>query len=179
MENITLHRASKESVIAFFQRELSLSQEDAIKIFVALNNIGCSSNHFNVVQEFPHTPNAMSFMIMVNKYNINVTKSVLSVLSFLLGLTPLGPALSIKDLISDTSNSVVLLNDNEKAMLEFLRGINDTGEFRISKIYDTFVSENDNEYTGINSKNDIDSILDSLADKGLVEIRTQTIKVLR
>lgn len=180
MKNIVLYNASEEKLLHLIQNELVLSHEDADIVIKALCKIGCSQDHFHVSAEFPPSkPGTMSFMIMINKYNINVTKSVLSLLAFLLGLTPIGTAISIKDLFTDTKDTIACLSDNEKAMLLFLRGVNESGEFRIQKIYDTFVSENNNEYTGINSKKDIDTILDALADKELIEIRTQTIKVLK
>lgn len=171
---------SKEHIISLICNDVDIQKENAETVLKCISQ-SCSNNEkYCSFSSFPDSkPGVMQLMIMINKYNINISELALSAVSFLLGFIPIfGNLLSGAEWLKFSFECIAELSDNEKALLVYLREIVDkeTNSVDIDGIYTGFIcKENNNE--DFNSKEAINSLLDSLADKNLIQIRINKIEV--
>lgn len=163
-------------------RTLNLPNEESEIILNCLKELNPSKLVFNCYTEFPKSePGCMQFMMLLKKYNINISKAVLSILSWLLGLVPiLGDISSLSEFGKNLKDSVSLLSDEEKALIVCLRTLSHDGEteLQISNIRRAFRKYARNNAFFKDEKN-LNHALDSLSEKGLIIIKMETIQVVK
>lgn len=178
--NLIVINGTESMVLKTIKEYGHYSDSESKAILYSISEIGCSSDVFNEFSVFPDSKSgSMSFMMTIKKYNINITNVAINALSFLLGLTPIGVVISALDTCKNSISSFQILTDREKAMIIFLREISINGklEIKISNIIECF--NNENNKCEINNRENLLKLLDSLADKNLIIIRTESIKVVK
>lgn len=120
-------------------------------------------------------------MVMIQKVNINISKIAFAAISFLLGLVPiLGNIYGASELLREVKGSISDLTDREKTMIILLRALSYGGKdiLNIHSIRRAF-----RKYSIANSvvqdEAALNEILDSLDEKGLIEIKMEHIKVFK
>lgn len=171
---------NERNIINLIRDDTGVQEKDAKIILSCISQNGFTQDKFSSFTSFPDSkPGMMQMMVMINKYNINISKLALTAISFLLGLIPVvGNTISSIELIHNLSDCIEELSDTEKALLIYLREISNNATISVSidGIYKGFICE-DNKNKDFNNKKSINSLLDSLADKGLIEIRTNKVIV--
>ena len=178
---IHITNASESQAIFNLSDTINIPIEQAKILLECIESLEPSSKGLNTHMELPDSkPGVLHLMVTTKKYNINISKLALSAGAFLLGLTPIGTLLSAIDLINDVHESVSSMTEHEKAMTVFLRALSYNGqdELKIANIRRSF-KKYAKESSSLKNIDDINNLLDSLADKHIIEIKTETIKVLK
>ena len=119
--------------------------------------------------------------LYLGRYSINISKTTLSLLSCLLGFTPLNVIsniFSIGDMLNSIKESITKYTEQEQVLWAFLRNQDKEiqADLKISELRQMF--ENYAKSTSfVSNKEELYSLLDSLADKGAIEIRMERIIV--
>ena len=117
----------------------------------------------------------------LGRYSINISKTTLALLSCLLGFTPLNvisKIFSVGDMLNSIKESITKYTEQEQVLWAFLRNQDREiqAELKISELRQLF--ENYAKSTSfVSNKEELYSLLDSLADKGAIEIRMERIIV--
>lgn len=125
--------------------------------------------------------NCISCMMITKKYSINISMLALASLTFILGLVPvLSFGLSTFDFVKVFPKAISRLTDREKAMAIFLNKLSYDGKEELSLVsirrtFKKYFNNNPN----VNFQDDINTLLDSLDEKGIIKIKTEKIKVLK
>lgn len=177
INNATETQINEELSIA-----LNINTEQANAITEFINLMEPKPELFNIKTEYPEvSPGAIGFMVVVKKYNINVSKIALSALAYLLNFIPVFNVGSATiNLMLDINGAISFLTDKEKAMAIFLKKLSYDGKEVLSAVT---VRRTFKKYSKVTSnmgiQDDLNSLLDSLDKKGIIEIKTKTIKVLK
>lgn len=170
---------NKYSIIKLICNDTGVQEKDAEIILEFLSQNEFAKDKFSSFSSFPDPiPGVMQMMVMIKKYNINISKLALTAISFLLGLVPVvGGILSGVELIHSSSECIEELTVLEQALLVYLREVSNDATIPVSidGIYKAYVDKSKNK--DFNNKKSIDALLDSLADKNLIEIRTNRVIV--
>jgi len=111
----------------------------------------------------------------VGPLTIDISKTTLAILSCLLGFTPLGNLSQIGECLKDIGDSINKLTTEEKVLLSYLKEAHKDIQtnIRIEDLQKITHAKN----PLIKSKEELNQILDSLAEKDLIKIRMETIIV--
>ena len=126
-------------------------------------------------------PGVMQFMAVIHTVNINISKIALDVLSFLLGLVPvLGDIYGVTELANEVKSSISKLSDQEKAMIILLRALSSNGKKRldivnIRRVFRKYSKAN----SLLHSEAELNNVLNALDEKGLIEIKMESINVIK
>lgn len=124
---------------------------------------------------------SMGKNLYLGRYSINISKTTLALLSCLLGFTPLNVIsniFSIGDMLNSIKESIRKYTEQEQVLWAFLRNQDKEiqADLKISELRQMF--ENYAKSTSfVSNKEELYSLLDSLADKGAIEIRMERIIV--
>ena len=124
---------------------------------------------------------SMGKNLYLGRYSINISKTTLALLSCLLGFTPLNvisKIFSVGDMLNSIKESITKYTEQEQVLWAFLRNQDREiqAELKISELRQLF--ENYAKSTSfVSNKEELYSLLDSLADKGAIEIRMERIIV--
>ena len=127
-----------------------------------------------ILNGHPSKPKKVKY-VSVGPLSINVSKTTLALFACLVGFTPLGNLSQIGECLKDIGDSINMLTNEEKVVLSFLKEAHkDTQEdIRISELeYYTKA-----KHPLIKSVEELNGILDSLAEKDLIKIRMERIIV--
>ena len=119
--------------------------------------------------------NCISCMMITKKYSINISMLALASLTFILGLVPvLSFGLSTFDFVKVFPKAISRLTDREKAMAIFLNKLSYDGKEELSLVsirrtFKKYFNNNPN----VNFQDDINTLLDSLDEKGIIKIKTE------
>ena len=177
-----LKNASESEVFKSLKDKLKISSEQSEVLIDFIELIEPTPQLLNITTEFPEFSRDCSyFMIIKKKYNINISILAFTSLAFILGFIPyLNLGLSIFELFKGSKEAISALTDREKAMAIFLKKLSYDGKEELSlvSIHRAF-----KKYSNINSnldfQKDINTLLDSLDEKGIIKIKTEKIKILK
>lgn len=177
ISNATKQEASQEITLQF-GCEIDISQ-----MFVDfLEEVHPSTEVYNTSVRFPESkPGVMHLMAKIHTVNINISKIALAALSFLLGLVSgLGNVYGAVELANELKTSISKLSAPENAMIILLRALSSDGKDKLNIINIRRVFR---KYSKANSllyrEEELNNILDSLDEKGLIEIKMESIKVIK
>ena len=174
----SLNNVSEDELCNELSKCIKINGDEAKHLIENLEQI---SEVCNIVSELPHqNSGCIGFMVIVKKYNINISKIALAALAYILGLMPGFGLLTHIEFLKEGINAIVPLTDKQKAMVIFLEKLSYNGKVeldlsyirRIFKRYSNIQEENSNNLC------DVNRLLDDLCDKGIIEIRTEKIRVL-
>lgn len=177
-----LKNASESEVFKSLKDKLKISSEQSEVLIDFIELIEPTSQLLNITTEFPEFSRDCSyFMIIKKKYNINISILAFTSLAFILGFIPyLNLGLSIFELFKGSKKAISSLTEREKAMAIFLKKLSYDGKEELSlvSIHRAF-----KKYSNINSnldfQKDINTLLDSLDEKGIIKIKTEKIRILK
>lgn len=177
-----LKNASESEVFKSLKDKLKISSEQSEVLIDFIELIEPTPQLLNITTEFPEFSRDCSyFMIIKKKYNINISILAFTSLAFILGFIPyLNLGLSIFELFKGSKKAISSLTEREKAMAIFLKKLSYDGKEELSlvSIHRAF-----KKYSNINSnldfQKDINTLLDSLDEKGIIKIKTEKIKILK
>lgn len=177
-----LKNASESEVFKSLKDKLKISSEQSEVLIDFIELIEPTPQLLNITTEFPEFSRDCSyFMIIKKKYNINISILAFTSLAFILGFIPyLNLGLSIFELFKGSKEAISSLTEREKAMAIFLKKLSYDGKEELSlvSIHRAF-----KKYSNINSnldfQKDINTLLDSLDEKGIIKIKTEKIKILK
>mgnify|MGYP003093584705 CR=1 FL=1 len=179
-----LKNASESEVKQNLVNRLKINYEQAGTLVDFIELMGQTSRleDINIDIDFPeYRDNCISCMMITKKYSINISMLALASLTFILGLVPvLSFGLSTFDFVKVFPKAISRLTDREKAMAIFLNKLSYDGKEELSlvSIRRTFKKYFDNN-PNVNFQDDINILLDSLDEKGIIKIKTEKIKVLK
>lgn len=147
-----------------------------------LEEVHPSTEVYNRSLRLPESkPGVMQFMAVIHTVNINISKIALDVLSFLLGLVPiLGDIYGVTELANEVKSSISKLSDQEKAMIILLRALSSNGKERldivnIRRVFRKYSKAN----SLLHSEAELNNVLNALDEKGLIEIKMESINVIK
>lgn len=179
-----LKNASESEVKQNLVNRLKINYEQAGTLvdFVELMGQTSRLEDIDIDIDFPeYRDNCISCMMITKKYSINISMLALASLTFILGLVPvLSFGLSTFDFVKVFPKAISRLTDREKAMAIFLNKLSYDGKEELSlvSIRRTFKKYFNNNLN-VNFQDDINTLLDSLDEKGIIKIKTEKIKVLK
>lgn len=179
-----LKNASESEVKQNLVNRLKINYEQAGTLVDFIELMGQTSRleDIDIDIDFPeYRDNCISCMMITKKYSINISMLALASLTFILGLVPvLSFGLSTFDFVKVFPKAISRLTDREKAMAIFLNKLSYDGKEELSlvSIRRTFKKYFDNN-PNVNFQDDINTLLDSLDEKGIIKIKTEKIKVLK
>lgn len=179
---IKIYNATEREAINAIATNLNCDLELSQTLIQCLQELQPSQEVYNSSMQFPKSkPGVIQLMVMIHKMNINISKAALEVLSFLLGLIPVfGTIHGAGELCVKIKGSIVKLTEHEKAMIILLRALSYEGRDELSIVNIRRVFR---KYSKVNAvlhnEENLNEILDSLDEKGLIEIKTETIKVMK
>lgn len=179
-----LKNASESEVKQNLVNRLKINYEQAGTLVDFIELMGQTSRleDIDIDIDFPeYRDNCISCMMITKKYSINISMLALASLTFILGLVPvLSFGLSTFDFVKVFPKAISRLTDREKAMAIFLNKLSYDGKEELSlvSIRRTFKKYFDNN-PNVNFQDDINILLDSLDEKGIIKIKTEKIKVLK
>ena len=179
---IKISNATEQEVINAITTNLNCDLELSQTLIHCLQELQPSQEVYNHSAQFPEPePGIMQLMVMIHKINVNISKVALEALSFLLGLIPvLGTIHGVGELCIKMQGSIVKLTEHEKAMIILLRALSYDGRDELSIVNIRRVFRKYSKVTAVlNDEEKLNEVLDSLDEKGLIEIKTETVKVLR
>lgn len=117
--------------------------------------------------------------VTVGNRSICISKTTLALLSCLLGFTPLGNISQIGELLKDLGDSIKQLSDEEKILLAYLKSAHkDIHRDLLTKELKDTINSKSNKGLLIKTEEELNNLLDSLAEKNLIKIRMTTIIIL-
>lgn len=179
-----LKNASESEVKQNLVNRLKINYEQSGTLVDFIELMGQTSRleDIDIDIDFPeYRDNCISCMMITKKYSINISMLALASLTFILGLVPvLSFGLSTFDFVKVFPKAISRLTDREKAMAIFLNKLSYDGKEELSlvSIRRTFKKYFDNN-PNVNFQDDINTLLDSLDEKGIIKIKTEKIKVLK
>ena len=174
----SLNNVSEDELCNELSKCIKINGEEAKHLIENLEQI---SEVCNIVGELPHQNSGrIGFMVIVKKYNINISKIALAALAYILGLMPGFGLLTHIEFLKEGINAIVPLTDKQKAMVIFLEKLSYNGkvELNLSYIRRIFKRYSNIQEEDSNNLGDVNRLLDDLCDKGIIEIRTEKIRVL-
>ena len=174
----SLNNVSEDELCNELSKCIKINGEEAKHLIENLEQI---SEVCNIVGELPHQNSGrIGFMVIVKKYNINISKIALAALAYILGLMPGFGLLTHIEFLKEGINAIVPLTDKQKAMVIFLEKLSYKGkiELNLSYIRRIFKRYSNIQEEDSNNLGDVNRLLDDLCDKGIIEIRTEKIRVL-
>lgn len=179
-----LKNASESEVKQNLVNRLKINYEQAGTLVDFIELMGQTSRleDIDIDIDFPeYRDNCISCMMITKKYSINISMLALASLTFILGLVPvLSFGLSTFDFVKVFPKAISRLTDREKAMAIFLNKLSYDGKEELSLVsirrtFKKYFNNNPN----VNFQDDINTLLDSLDEKGIIKIKTEKIKVLK
>lgn len=179
-----LKNASESEVKQNLVNRLKINYEQAGTLvdFVELMGQTSRLEDIDIDIDIPeYRDNCISCMMITKKYSINISMLALASLTFILGLVPvLSFGLSTFDFVKVFPKAISRLTDREKAMAIFLNKLSYDGKEELSLVsirrtFKKYFNNNPN----VNFQDDINTLLDSLDEKGIIKIKTEKIKVLK
>jgi type I site-specific restriction-modification system, R (restriction) subunit and related helicases len=179
-----LKNASESEVKQNLVNRLKINYEQAGTLVDFIELMGQTSRleDIDIDIDFPeYRDNCISCMMITKKYSINISMLALASLTFILGLVPvLSFGLSTFDFVKVFPKVISRLTDREKAMAIFLNKLSYDGKEELSLVsirrtFKKYFNNNPN----VNFQDDINTLLDSLDEKGIIKIKTEKIKVLK
>lgn len=162
--------------------KINYEQAGTLVDFIELIDKTLSLDDIDIDIKFPkYRDDCICYMMLTKKYSINISMLALASLAFILGLVPvLSFGLSTFDFVKVFPKAISRLTDREKAMAIFLNKLSYDGKEELSlvsirRIFKKYFETNSN----LEFQDDINSLLDSLDEKGIIKIKTEKIKVLK
>lgn len=179
-KNLYLRNVEKDDINMKLSETLNISIEQSAVLLNAINSLKPSKKCYSVEFRYPHhNPGMLGLMVMIDSYSIDLNKLALRFLSILLGFTPLSGAMSIIENLHDFFEAIKLLDPIEKMVYLLLKEFSGDGkdELETCNIYKCFLFNGGGNSPIFKSEAEIFDVIDNLANKGLLEIRTRTVKV--